>query len=63
MPSVPDRIGNYRIAQEIGRGSFATVYRGDKVVGRLVTVYYIDTDISLTSCRLYRPSIHYYRLR
>ena len=28
----PYRVGNYIIREEIGRGSFATVYRGEKTV-------------------------------
>lgn len=31
---MPDRVGSYAIREEIGRGSFAVVYRGDKVVSR-----------------------------
>lgn len=29
---MPERVGSYCIREEIGRGSFATVYRGEKVV-------------------------------
>lgn len=31
--AMPDRVGPYTIREEIGRGSFATVYRGECVVG------------------------------
>lgn len=29
---MPERVGSYIIREEIGRGSFATVYRGERVV-------------------------------
>ena len=39
--STSQRVGNYRLDGEIGRGSFATVYLGYKSVGRSVERLYI----------------------
>jgi hypothetical protein len=34
---MPERVGPYSIREEIGRGSFATVFRGEKVVSGLLS--------------------------
>ena len=39
------RAGNYEIGAEIGRGSFATVYRGHHVVSSKILVFFQYDDL------------------
>jgi serine/threonine protein kinase len=51
-----ERIGNYILGQEIGRGSFATVYKGYRSVSRRVFL------VSLRSRRDRKSLVEEYRL-